>query len=333
MKQFITSLFILFLSFSIFAQSYTINHFQSNYDTLVEYNSLPLEFISSGEDPLYWENDFDFGFEFPFYGSMYNQIFMDSDAIGYFPGSDNYNIAMFTSTYTIGNISSLTYLDSDIRYSNTTINGLKALIIEFHNVYNDDEYLDLEDGPNPNHYLNFQMQFFENGIIELHLGDIDLDSCSYYFPGQGFSSDNEDPEDNIYGPWIEISNDDFSESASFSGDYNNPTILYDDYDNSGVLTSIPPEGYVVQFIPNGITSTEELIVEEKKNYNLIQENGIIEIVGDLSQYKSCNIYDLAGKEIIQTTNNHIPINHINPQIILVVVNSESGNEVHKLLIE
>jgi hypothetical protein len=311
------------------AQSYEINHFQSTYDTIIDYNSVNIELGVAGEDPYYWEKNFDFGFEFPFFGDTFDNVFIDSDGFGSFPESSEYNLNLFAGIYIIATILDTPYLHSEVRYASTIVNQLNVLVIEYYNVFATYEY----NKNGENHSISFQMWFYENGTIELHFGPIDLAQCTHYFPGQGFSFDNEDPVGNIYGPWMKINNNDLSESACFGGDHSNPTILYDNEANCDVLTSIPPEGYVVQFLPSNISAVEPL---PNKSYNLFlctQSNGVIEIVGDERQYKSCSVHDLMGRKIGYSTDSRFSINTDGSQLYILVIEREYGQESHMLFIE
>lgn len=323
---------LILLQFSIAAvcagQSYVINHFPSNYDTLVDYNSVNIEFGLAGEDPYFWEKNFDFGFAFPFFNDTLDQVIMDSDGVGSFPSSPEYNLYLFAGSYTIAPILDTPYLHSEVRYASTIVNQLKALVIEYHNVFVADEYE--ENGEN--HSISFQMWFFENGTIELHFGPIDLANCTYYFPGQGYSFDNEDPSGNIYGPWVAINNNDFSESACFGGDHSNPSILYDDDDNCDVLTSIPPVGYIIQFLPSTISSVEPLAKTSDNIFLCTETNGVVEIAGDERQYRSCSVYDLMGRKIRYSTNSQFSIDANASQLYILVIDREFGQETHKLFI-
>lgn len=310
-------------------QSYEINHFQSNYDTIVNYNSVNIELGLAGEDPYYWEKNFDFGFEFPFFGDTFDNVFIDSDGLGSFPASPEYNLYLFAGSYIIAPILDTPYLHSEVRYASTIVNQIKALVIEYHNVFVADEY----DENGENHSISFQMWLYENGTIELHFGPIDLTQCSYYFPGQGFSFDNEDPTGNIYGPWVSINNNDFSESACFGGDHSNPTILYDDDANCDVLTSIPPEGFVIQFLPDNISSVEKIDTESENIFHCTGHNGVIEILGDESKYKSCSVYDMMGRKIGYSTNSRFSINSSASQFLILVIEREFGQETHKLFLK
>jgi len=315
--------------FAINAQSYSINYFQSSYDTLINYNSVNIELGLAGEDPYYWEKTFDFGFDFPFYDEIFTEVNIDSDGVGYFPQSPEYNLFMFAGSYVIGEILDTSYLFSEVRYEILTSNNLEALVLEYHNVYVDDEY----DENGANHSINFQIWFYENGIIELRFGNIDLANCSYYFPGQGFSFDNQNPTGEIYGPFISINNNDISESACFFGNHLNPMTMYDDDDNCGVLTSIPPEGFVVQFSPTNILSTNEIQNGTTCNFKVTQLNhGLIKIYDELNSFKSCYVYDLMGREIKQSKQNEFHINFNSTQILIFQIEGECGREVHKLMV-
>jgi len=310
-------------------QAYTINHFQSTYDTLTNYNSLTLELITAGESPDFWDHEFAFGFNFPFFGTQFSGVNMDSDAVGFFPGSASYNLFLFSNTYTIGNVVDTNYLESEVRYKSTTSNNLQVFIIEYHNIYQDYEYSD----NGANHFLNLQFWFYDNGTIELHFGEIDLVNCSYYFPGQGFSFDNQNPTGNIYGPYVSINNDSYTEGACLYGDHTNPTILYDDDANCGVLTSIPPAGFVVQFLPSNLSTLDEVSAVTTNQFQLIQQQGVVEVRGKMDTYKSSTFFDILGREIDFTTDNKFSIPGIRNQLCFVVNESEFGKETHKLLIK
>ena len=322
-------IFQLTISAACISQSYQIYHFQSTYDSLITYNSVNLEMGLAGEDPYIWEKSFDFGFEFPFYKDTFNNVYIDNNANGYFPGSNEYNLFLFEGLYITGLILDTPYLHSEVRYAYTTINNLDALVIEYHNVYVLPEYVDDRE----DHFINFQMWFYDNGVIEVHFGNIDLTNCTYYFPGQGFSFDNEDPTGNIYGPWVSINNNDFSESACFFGDHENPEILYDDFDNCSVLTSIPPEGFVIQFSPSTISAVEDFHKQVDHKFNVMEHNGIVEISGDLSDYKSCSMYDLMGRKVGYSEESEFSINAVHGQVYILLIESELGTETHKLFVK
>ncbi len=328
MKKFFVLFFLSLFVFFGNAQSYVITHFQSEYDTLENFHSVNMEEFLDGKDPYAWEKTFDFGFDFPFFGNNYNEVTLDYESVGYFPQSPEFNIYMFSADFVIAPIFDTAQIDSEVRYDLITENNLKALVIEYHNVYVYDEFM--ENGPN--HFVNFQIWFFENGVIELRFGEIDLANCSYYFPGQGFSFDNENPMGEIYGPWISINNNDFSQSACFFGDHSAPGILYDDDDNCGVLTSIPPEGFVVQFSPEAAVSSIQPEPSPLKNFNIIQQNDILRIQGDPNCFSSCSVLDAMGKRIAFTNKMEMELVSDTPQILFVHIEGKCGTEVHKVFV-
>ena len=195
-------------------------------------------------------------------------------------------------------------------------------------MYNEDDF----DENNLDHSINFQTWFFENGIIELRFGEMDLENCTYYFPGEGFSFDNTDPTDNIYGPWVSINNDDFSEGACFFNDHTDPDILYDQDDFCGVLTSIPPAGFVVRFRPAEIMSVTGQF-SETPPFKLQQDPGQISIKGDLSEFISLDIYDITGRHILHTASTTVPFSGHPNQLYICHIESRQGVEVHKFLVQ
>lgn len=312
------------------SQDYTIQHFQSNYDTLVDFESLTKELIVEGEWPSFWERAFNFGFDFPFYGDTYAVLYLDNWAVGYFPESPEYNVYLFGANYVIGDILDTfnldtKYLNSEIRYAYPTVNGVNAMVIEYHNVYVEEEYN--ENGPN--HFINFQTWFYENGIIEVHFGPIDLDNCTHYYPGQGFSHVDH-IEGEVYGPWLEINNFDFSKSAYFFGDHTDPDILYDDHLNAGVVTSIPPTGFVVQFFPSYLSSTKDVQHEPLNHFSVTQHDGTFVITDELGCFKSCELYDVVGRKIGKSNEVEFNTTSSLPQILFVYIKSDCGPEVHKV---
>lgn len=328
LKIILTTIAIKLMALTCLAQAYTINHFQSTYDSLSSYNSLTLELLNSGEDIIYWEHKFEFGFDFPFFGETQSDINIASDGVSYFDNSINYNIFLFAAEYTISLNIDTANMHSEIRYIYTTKNNQKAFAIEYHNVFNDEEFW--ENGEN--HTINFQYWFYENGTIELRFGDIDLSNCSFYFPGLGFVFDKTDPNNSIYGPWVSINNSDLSEGACFFGDHTNPGILYNDDDNCDVLMSIPPIGYVVQFEYSGNTNVDESALN-KDNFFITQKNETIRINGDSKSFQGANIYDILGRKIKYSKEKEFQLNYRKSQIIIVEIITDSGTEIHKVIIE
>ncbi len=81
-------IFITFISFfasPLQAHSYTVEMDEIPYDTLNEYTSLAHEKVLRGELPYWYEEQIDFGFEFPFFDSTLTYIILSNDCTGYIP--------------------------------------------------------------------------------------------------------------------------------------------------------------------------------------------------------------------------------------------------------
>lgn len=321
-----TLLTLMAIASSLFlgAQSYTVDYFQSNYDSLENYTSLSIEMGLANGNPYYWEKELEFGFDFPFFDETHDMVILDEEAVGMFPGSEDYNLFLFGGVaYTIDVANSPDYLESDIRYEYLTKDGVAAVGVEYRNIYIEEELEEV----GKNHYINFQYWFFEDGRIEIHFGDIDLDECSYYFPGQGFSFDNEDPDDEIYGPWITLNTADYSQTACFYGDYSDPIITLDNYENCGVLTSIPPIGSVIRF---SLESTSGIETVSEHAFAVTAIEDMVQVNGDLTQFESLSVYDLNGRLLAQTKENQIALSNSAASILLVKIESSTEIETHKV---
>lgn len=307
------------------AQAYQISTFNTVYDTLTTYDSGYMDSILAGASGAS-EHEFDFGFQFPFFGNTYSSIIVEAGGYAFFNEDDAY-IEVFAGDFELGfPNSSLTYAPSDLRYHHTQENGHQVLIVEWHHVYNS-----LEGTLSDNHYVNFQLWLFENGVIDVRFGDIDLDDCSHYFPGHGFSFDNQSPTGNIYGPWVYIVNDDESESASFFDHHLTPTILYDDVDNNSVLTSIPEEGFVLRYTPSTILGTQDAF--NAQNFQITSYAHQAIISGDLTNFKNYNLYAINGQLIKSNTVPMIDFKGLSNQLYIVELEKNDGTtEIHKISI-
>jgi len=206
-------------------------------------------------------------------------------------------------------------------------NGLDALVFELHNVFLADE---LEEN-GENHHINYQVWFYETGVMEVRFGDIDLENCSYYFPGLGFSSDNENPEGEIYGPRLGINNDDLTDLAYFEGDHVNPGLVYDESDfTSVVVTSVPNEGFVVRFSPNDVSVEED--VQVSNLFSITQSASQLFIQGEMNKFISFELYDLTGKMILKTDKNVIETTGLAKQLVIVKIISEDGEEIYRVVL-
>lgn len=331
MKQFLLFIILCF-SLTVFSQSYEITYENSTYDTLVDYTSISLEEGNTN----YWERVFDFGFDFPFYENTLQQIIIHKSGYAKFPGNEDsgYNINLFAAEWDVFEFDeSVGYLDSDVRYAFVEENRVNALVIEWHNVYFEPEF-DYYD--TVSHSINYQAWFFENGLIEVRIGDIDVEDCVFYFPGIGFSDDMSEPEEgSIYGPWLGIVNDDYdySDMAFFTGHHINPTFYFDNSVSNpynGVMTSIPDEGFVVRFLPTFV-SVEEEWSEGGDLFEITQiENGVV-IVDQKNSFVSCDVLDIQGRLLFTSFSKEINLSNLKPQMLILEVKGKEKSEVRKIV--
>jgi len=324
MKQFLLFIFLCF-SLTVFSQLYEITYENLTYDTLTDYTSISIQEGYQG-DAYGWEVDVAFGFDFPFYGNGYDTIVMDYGGYAYFSDIVDAEFEFFVADWVIAEITDPLDVNSDVRYGYMDAGGTSALVFEWHNVFLADE---LEEN-GENHHINYQVWFYETGVMEVRFGDIDLENCSYYFPGLGFSFDNQNPEGEVYGPWIGLYNDDIGEVAYLEGDHANPNLVYSEADfTDGVLTSVPDEGFVVRFSPIDVSVDESSVFSNY--YRVDQTSSQLIIQGDMSNYISAELYDLTGRIVFSTDHNVIGTQGLSGQILFLIIESNHGKEVHRIV--
>ena len=82
MKRDITLFFILvfiLIAFTGSGQSYVVEYFEEEYDTLDTYTSICNENAKNAIEPIFFAKEFEFGFDFPFFGKTYASVVMDND--------------------------------------------------------------------------------------------------------------------------------------------------------------------------------------------------------------------------------------------------------------
>jgi hypothetical protein len=247
MKYLFFTFFLVGFSLSVKTQSYTVEIDDIPYDTLTEYNSIGHEKVLRGELPYWFEEQIDFGFEFPFFDTTLTYIILSNDCTGLIPDSPEYNFYLFNQSWEMyREFDFLGYLNSDYRYKRTTIDGKKVFIYEsFRLMY---EYF--EEAKHEKSDVSFQVWFWEDGTLELRFGKIFLDS-DIYFPGKGVLIKG--PTEYYSHFFIEISNPNITETINVSGDLNNnPIVKYlSEFDIQGEgLRYIPKENTVCRFKKN-----------------------------------------------------------------------------------
>jgi hypothetical protein len=260
MKWFFILMPLILQEWSVMAQSesYSIESFQDEYTELSEYESISTIFEGI---PL-WEYEFQLEFQFPFYETNYDRLIYRSDAWG--SVTDEEDEALYLMNYNGGYsyppLEDPNNIESDVRFGHILISNMQAFVIQYTKVR---FFADLfKDSLNT--YMNFQLWFFENGVMEVHFGEMHMDGTPIYKPGKGFycfTSDEGIDTTEVCGPRLGISNPlDIEDGIAIKGAYDDFEVTSDIYDN---LTVLPPQGWVIRFKPKtlGIFQPEYQINE------------------------------------------------------------------------
>jgi len=234
-KLMVLAIMLIFAQNVISQQNYTVSWGIAGYDTLTGYTVL---------DPDD-ENEIHFGFDFPFFNDPFGYVTMDLDGYGYFEGSEDYNLLMFGGDFEMHEYSRLPIF-SQWRYKSDFVDGMKVIKMEWRNVGISD---DIWSSNPTDHRINYQVWFYENGIIEIHFGEIDLENTPFYNEITGFVwSDGES-----YGPWMAILNMDLTEVYYITGTIDNISIVTME-DSADILLGVPEFGRYFRWMPDEISA-------------------------------------------------------------------------------
>ena len=327
MKMFFTFAFLLYYISAnyVIAQSpgYMIESFQGVYTELDQYESIQ----SPTDFDIFWEREFELNFQFPYYDSVYNRVIFVHDNWGAVTDDQDFSLLLFEYTDFVcdepfsPDPDSLT---SDVRYANVTSNNMQAFVLQYTNnifffdIGNDD--IDT--------YMNWQVWLFENGVMEIHFGEMHMDNNPIYEPGKGFFSYGNNGVDTseIYGPRLSIANPkDESDAIALSGSY-------DDYEVSGdqysVLNTMPPEGWIIRFKPKsaGLFEPDYQLSEVSISPN--PANTYIEIPEPQSYI---TLYDFSGKIKYEGVPNEYKLNiaDLTPGLYFVRITSGNTSSIGK----
>jgi len=283
MKKSVLLTSLMFYATTMVSQTnYMVSWGYSDYDTLSNYISI----YDSVAGMSGVEVNIQFGFSFPFFDSPYSTITLDGDGYGIFPGSPDYNLFLFASEYESHDFSGITSIHSDWRYKNDTANGLEILKVEWKDV---GIWSDVIDSLPSEHRINFQAWFFENGVIEIHFGNIDLSNTDFYIDSFGFV----DFEGGTIGPWVGIGNFDLSEVYYITGTNSNVSVITLE-DSADIFYDVPEYGQFFRFTPNEISGlqpvaendeffidpnpvTESFTIRHKRQDRILSDNAVVEI--------------------------------------------------------
>ena len=240
---------LIFNSTPIVAQSsgYTIESFQDEYTELTAYESMSWLFLG---DPL-WEHEFQLNFQFPFYGASYDKMIYNAEGWGMF--TDDEDEALYLMDYTRGYsydiLEDSVNIPSDVRFSHVFANNMDAFVIQ----YTKSRFFADPFANSLDTYMNFQLWFFENGVMEVHFGEMHMDGTPIYATGKGYycydTSSGVDSNE-VCGPHMGISNPyNREDGIALSGSYDDYEVTSDIYDN---LTVLPPQGWIIRFKPKSV---------------------------------------------------------------------------------
>ncbi|HSF87831.1 MAG TPA: T9SS type A sorting domain-containing protein [Saprospiraceae bacterium] len=327
MKTLFTLAFICFTISASFvlaqSPSYTIESFQDVYIELGEYESIQ----SPTDFDIFWEREFTLNFQFPYYDSMYNRVIFVHDNWGAFTDDEDFSLFLFEySDFVCDEPFSPDpdSLISDIRYAHVSSNNMQAFVLQYtNNIF----FFDI-DNDDIDTYMNWQVWLFENGVMEIHFGEMHMDNNPIYEPGKGFFSYGNNGVDTseIYGPHLSIANPkDESDAIALSGSYDDYVVTGNQYD---VLTVMPPEGWIIRFKPRSVGLFEP-------DYNIaevsINPNPATTYINIPEPGSYISIYDFSGKIVYEgiADENKFNISSLPPGIYFVRISARGHSSIGK----
>lgn len=323
MKYLILTFAFLFLSTHVSSQSYRVEIDSLPYDTLTEYTSLGLE--KAMETPIYFvfEQEFEFGFGFPYFDTILHSFIFQNYSIGDIEGCLEYPMYLFSKEFELHIEKEIVpNLDSDFRYISTEIDGKKVFIFEFKKVV----YEENPDEPkfSRNHF-SFQHWFWENGDLEIRFGESFI-LPELYEPGVGIK---ERFAGNYYPFALTISNYDLDENITVIGNLNDsPSIqVTDNWDQAiGGITYIPEKNTVCRF--------KKLTSKTKDQSTQIPIASIahdqINIPEDFI-FENYSIFDIMGNHLLSGKSNIIDTQGLNSGSYILVLNQKHSTKTHRFI--
>jgi len=240
--------FIAIAESYISAQSdeYLIESFQGEYVELGDYQSLAIKALGN---PLF-EEVLHLDFPFPLYGVNYDSFTYLNDSWGSFTVEQDISLLLmdFSRGYAWDTVQDSNNILSDIRYAHVLTNGIQAFVLQYTKM---GFFADPVEEFEPS--MNFQIWLFENGVLEVHFGEMDMNGTPIYEPGEGFycytTSGGVDMSE-ICGPHVGISDPLNEENAiAVSGSWDDYEVVGDQY---AVLNTLPPVGWIIRFKPRAL---------------------------------------------------------------------------------
>ncbi len=248
-----TKKYVIFIAVSILfssvvtAQTYKLDTLRTEYRELETYKSVAIK----EEGDFDWKKKFDLPFIFPYYDSLYSHIFCNNNSFCYFEYNPEFDIKLMTFSYQFDNVLDTINIESDVRYSYVSNNNKQALVIQYtKNSLASDASIDEFDS-----YINFQLWFYEDGVMEVHFGDINLDNSPNYRPEEGFYFTFVDGTEMNSGPEMGVRHPlDEEDQTWLEGDWNNYIVR----NGVGYLTTLPPKGFVIRFSKKSSSAKDQI---------------------------------------------------------------------------
>ena len=304
-------------------QSYHVEIEEIPYDTLTDYTSLGLE--KAAQTPLYFvfEEEFEFGFEFPYFDTILHSFIFDNNSIGYIEGCEEYPMYLFSKHFRLHvEKEPVANLDSDFRYNHTEIDGKKVFIFEFKKVVYEED----PDRPKfeKNHF-SFQQWFWENGDLEIRFGESFI-LPELYQPGLGIK---ESLSGNFYPFALTISNYSLNENINISGNLNDiPTIIFADtwsQDFPGI-TYIPEKNTVCRFRKNPSKTDDQSPAIAIPNMVHDEIN-----IPDEAIFQNYIIYDFFGNQLLSGTSKNINTQTLHTGAYILMLLDKTGTHSYKFI--
>lgn len=303
--------------------NYTIESFQDVYTELANYESVGI--LAMG-NPI-WEIEFDLNFQFPFFDSLYSKIIYRGEAWGSLTDDEDLGLflMLFTRGYAWADLNDTSNITSDVRFSHVFSNNMQAFVLQFTKIeFFADPYYELLDT-----YFNFQLWFYENGIMEVRFGEAHMDGTPIYEPGKGFycytTSGGVDTNE-ICGPYMGISNPlDEEDAIALSGSYDDFEVVGELY---SILNTLPPEGWVIRFKPKSVGLFDP---ELRTNQQVIIPNPASSCILIPNPGNGVTIFDFSGKIVYEGTapENKVSVSTLPTGIYFVKIASDFNSSIGK----
>jgi len=302
----------ILLTLGATAQTYKLDTFRTEYVALDSFYSIALEVGGV----FNWEKRFDLPFVFPYYDSLYTHIICDSGAKCYFEFNLEFDIKLMNFIYEYDNVLDPNNIESDVRYNYITKNGKQALVIQFTKIrLASDESIDEFDS-----YINFQLWLYDDGVMEVHFGDINLDNSPNYRPGEGFFIITTDGQQINIGPEMGVRHPTEEEDQTWlEGDWNDYLV----YNAVGYLTTLPPKGFVIRFSKKLSATINEVEMPLTIFPNPTTDNISIEFVGHI---KKTTVKSISGETMMLIEGEHrtIDTNKLNEGMYIIEIHTAQG---------